>query len=168
MACFAQPFPTPRRPSCLTLYFFKSPERFFQVPRKVVWGVSFSDQASSPSAEDSTLSFSSELATPLLFFHCASQPKRKRTSRHHRHYPNPPVTSLSDNAQEEERIVRAAVYFSYRDSPVLKVQHIWNSFLWEHYAQNAKVRTVPLLCVCVCVCVCRAIFAPGGRVRACR
>lgn len=53
-------------------------------------------------------------------------------------------------------MVRAAVFFSYQASPVVKVQHIWNSFLWEHYAQNAKVpaRALPLLCVCVRVCVC--------------
>lgn len=39
-------------------------------------------------------------------------------------------------------MVRAAVTFSYQALAVVKVQHIWNSFLWEHYAQNAKVLPV--------------------------
>lgn len=36
-------------------------------------------------------------------------------------------------------MVREAVEFTYTDIPVLKVEHVWNSFLWGHYAQNAKV-----------------------------
>lgn len=36
-------------------------------------------------------------------------------------------------------MVREAVEFTYTDSPVLRVEHVWNSFLWGHYAQNAKV-----------------------------
>lgn len=44
-------------------------------------------------------------------------------------------------------MVRAAVTFSYTDSAVVKVQHIWNSFLWEHYAQNAKVGARPRIIV---------------------
>eukprot|EP00752_Nemacystus_decipiens_P016478 g14730.t2 len=48
------------------------------------------------------------------------------------------IVSVVDVSQEEDRMVREAVSFSYKESPVVKVQHIWNSFLWEHYAQNAK------------------------------
>lgn len=36
-------------------------------------------------------------------------------------------------------MVRDAVEISYQDSAVIRVQHIWNSFLWGHYSQNAKV-----------------------------
>eukprot|EP00903_Cladosiphon_okamuranus_P008805 g8433.t1 len=48
------------------------------------------------------------------------------------------TVSLVKVSQEEDRMVRAAVSFSYQDSTVVKVQHVWNSFLWDHYAQNAK------------------------------
>jgi len=34
-------------------------------------------------------------------------------------------------------MVTQAVGFTY-GGEVAKVQHVWNSFLWEHYAQNAK------------------------------
>ncbi|CAM9939054.1 unnamed protein product [Pylaiella littoralis] len=48
------------------------------------------------------------------------------------------TVSLIDVSEEDEMMVRAAVTFTYEESAVMKVQHIWNSFLWEHYAQNAK------------------------------
>lgn len=40
--------------------------------------------------------------------------------------------------QEEESKVKDAVRQSYARE-VAKVEHIWNSFLWGHYAQNGKV-----------------------------
>ncbi|CAB1110601.1 unnamed protein product [Ectocarpus sp. CCAP 1310/34] len=48
------------------------------------------------------------------------------------------TVSLVDVSEADERMVRDAVEFSYQDSAVIRVQHIWNSFLWEHYSQNAK------------------------------
>ena len=53
----------------------------------------------------------------------------------------PTAASLwSRRAQEEDAAVRAAVTWTFSDLPVVRVEHVWNSFLWGHYAQNAKVR----------------------------
>ncbi|CAM9283426.1 unnamed protein product [Scytosiphon promiscuus] len=48
------------------------------------------------------------------------------------------TVSLFDVSEAEDRMVRDAVSFTYTSSVVIHVQHIWNSFLWGHYAQNAK------------------------------
>lgn len=45
-------------------------------------------------------------------------------------------------------MVRGAVAHTSRGE-VAKVEHVWNSFLWGHYAQNAKV------------CCCRLSYGDG-------
>eukprot|EP00904_Undaria_pinnatifida_P001797 jgi/Undpi1/11618/HiC_scaffold_30.g13913.m1 len=46
--------------------------------------------------------------------------------------------SLIAVSKEEDAAVRAAVTWTFSDLPVVRVEHVWNSFLWGHYAQNAK------------------------------
>lgn len=43
------------------------------------------------------------------------------------------------DTQQEANAVKIAIWYTY-GCPIARVEHIWNPFLWGHYAQNAKVR----------------------------